>query len=176
MSPASQDPPAEGMVLEAEPLTAEAFAPFGSVIETAGHVPRSINDGTCERFHDLAPVDVLADGGRALISIFRATPRPLPFMVRSLERHPLSSQAFYPLDGRPFLVVVAHEGAAGAPGRLRAFRASGHQGVSYSRNTWHHALLAIGATSQFLVVDRGGPGANCDEAAIVPPVMVTTAL
>jgi ureidoglycolate lyase len=155
-------------MLKAVPLTAEAFAPFGEVIQAAGHTPRLINQGTCERYDDLAPVDVLADGGRPLISIFKAAPRPLPFQIRSLERHPLSSQAFYPLDGMPFLVVVA-----ASPDRIHAFRAAGDQGVSYRANTWHHALLAIGQTSRFLVVDRGGPGENCDEIAVEPAVLVT---
>ncbi len=163
------------MILRAEPLTPEAFAPFGDVIQTAGHVPLTINEGTCERFDDLAPVDVLANGGRPLISIFKAAPRPLPFEVRVLERHPLSSQAFYPLDGAPFLVVVAEDRDASTPwsGRIHAFRAAGTQGVSYRRNTWHHALLAIGQTSHFLVVDRGGPEENCDETAVDPAVLVT---
>jgi ureidoglycolate lyase len=156
--------------VKAELLTPEAFAPFGEVIETAGHVPRLINEGTCERFDDLAPVDVLAEGGRPVISIFKAVPRPLPFAVRVLERHPLSSQTFYPLDGVPFLVVVAEPDGSR---RIHAFRASGSQGVSYRRNTWHHALLAIGQTSRFLVVDRGGPGENCEEAVVDPPVVVT---
>jgi ureidoglycolate lyase len=163
------------MLLKAEPLTAEVFAPFGDVIQTAGRAPRMINEGTCERFDDLASVDVLANGGRPLMSIFKAAPRPLPFAVRVLERHPLSSQAFYPLDGVPFLVVVADDGDAGTPwsNRIRAFRAAGDQGVSYRRNTWHHPLLAIGQTSHFLVVDRGGPGDNCDEVAVDPVVLVT---
>lgn len=163
------------MILQAEPLTAEAFAPFGDVIQIAGYVPRMINEGTCERFDDLAPVDVLASGGRPLISIFKAIPRPLPFEVRVLERHPLSSQAFYPLDGVPFLVVVAEDSDVDIPWsrRIRAFRAEGRQGVSYRRNTWHHALLAIGQTSHFLVVDRGGPGENCDERVVDPAVLVT---
>jgi ureidoglycolate lyase len=166
---------AEVALLEAEPLSAQAFAAFGSVIETAGRLPRSINQGTCERFDDLAPVDVLRDGGRPLISIFKALPRALPFPVRILERHPLSSQAFYPLDGRPYLIVVAYEGGRNAPGPIRAFRAAGNQGVSYRRNTWHHSLLAIGASSHFLVVDRGGPGGNCDEQSLEAPILVTTA-
>lgn len=161
-------------VLEAEPLSAAAFTPFGDVIEIAGHPPRSINDGTCERFDDLVPLDVLAEGGRPLISIFRASPRALPHEVHTLERHPLSSQAFYPLDGRPFLIVVAYESGHDSPGPLRAFRAAGHQGVSYHRNTWHHSLLAIGVTSHFLVIDRGGPGVNCDQRALTAPMLVNT--
>jgi ureidoglycolate lyase len=164
------------VVLQAEPLTAAAFAPFGEVIETAGHTPRLINAGTAERFDDLAPVDVLANGGRPLISIFKAAPRPLPFAVQGLERHPWSSQAFYPLDRLPFLVVVAAAGDTPWASRIRVFRASGHQGVSYRRNTWHHALLAIGQTCHFLVVDRGGSGENCDAVVVDPPIVVTASL
>ncbi len=163
------------MILKAEPLTAEAFAPFGDIIQVAGHTPRMINEGTCERFDDLAQVDVLANGGRPLISIFKATPRPLPFEVRILERHPLSSQAFYPLDGVPFLVVVAENADAGTPWarRIRAFRVASNQGVNFRRNIWHHSLLAIDRTSHFLVVDRGGPEENCDEVAVDPAFLVT---
>ena len=85
-------------VLTIEPLSSEAFIPFGDVIEAsdaARHFP--INDGYAERYHDLARVDVASGGGRALINIFRAKPRGLPFELRLLERHPLGSQAFVPL-------------------------------------------------------------------------------
>jgi ureidoglycolate lyase len=165
------------IVLAAVPLTAAAFAPFGDVIEIDGHTPRLINEGTSERFDDLAPVDVVENGGRPLISIFKASPRPLPFMVKGLERHPLSSQAFYPLDGLPFLVVVAEAGDAPWAGRIRAFRAAGNQGVSYRRNTWHHALLALGRTCHFLVIDRGGGSEeNCDEVVVDPAVVVTASV
>jgi ureidoglycolate lyase len=165
-----------GNILHAVPLTAAAFAPFGEVIETTGHTPRLINEGTSERYDDLSPVDVLANGGRPLISIFKATPRPLPFVVKGLERHPLSSQAFYPLDGLPYLVVVAESADAPWERRIRVFRAAGHQGVNYRRNTWHHALLALGKTCHFLVVDRGGSEENCDEVAVEPAIVVTASL
>jgi ureidoglycolate lyase len=44
-----------------------------------------------------------------------------------------------------------------------AFLASGAQGVSYHRGTWHHPLVALGERSDFLVVDRGGSGDNLVE-------------
>jgi ureidoglycolate lyase len=157
--------------LRAVPLTVAAFAPFGDVIDADVHEFRWINEGTCKRYDDLARVDVAADGGRPLISVFEASPRPLPLRVRTLERHPLSSQAFFPLEARPFLVVVAEEGAAPLASGIRAFWSSGRQGVNYHRNTWHHALIAIGATSRFLVVDRGGAGANCDEIEVADAIV-----
>jgi ureidoglycolate lyase len=80
-----------------------------------------------------------------------------------VERHPLSSQAFLPLAPTPFLVVVAPPGHTPDPGDLRAFVTRGQQGVNYARGTWHHPLIAFGRPGDFLVVDRGGDGENCDE-------------
>jgi ureidoglycolate lyase len=162
------------IVVQATALTAAAFEPFGDVIETTGHRPRPINEGTCLRYDDLAQVDVLEHGGRPLISLFEAAPRPLPLPIRSLERHPLSSQAFYPLDGRPFLIVVAEDGPPPWAGRIRAFLSSGAQGVNYRRNTWHHPLIAIGAASRFLVVDRGDADGNCEQTSVDDAVVLAT--
>jgi len=177
MRPVNEMMPIQQMTpikLKAAALTAEAFAPFGEVIEIAGRPSRSINDATCDRFDDLAHVDVLADAGRPLISIFKSIARKLPLQVQTLERHPMSSQAFIPLNGLPFLVVVAADGDAPLASRILAFRASGSQGVNYRRNTWHHALIALDRTSHFLVVDRGGPGDNCDEASVGDAVVLVT--
>jgi ureidoglycolate lyase len=160
------------IIIKAAALTAEAFAPFGDVIEVTGRKFRWINEDSCERFDDLAQVDVLAAAGRPVISIFKSQPRALPFQVKTLERHPLSSQAIIPLDGLPFLVVVAEHGDSPISGRIHAYRSSGAQGVNYRRNTWHHALIALERTSHFLVVDRAGPGENCDESPVADSVVV----
>ena len=151
-----------------EPLSAEAFAPFGDVIEVSDSARHfSINAGYAERYHDLARVDVASAGGRPLISIFRARPRTLPLALTLLERHPLGSQAFMPLSRLPYLVVVAPAADATRPdlSRLRCFLAGPGQGVNYAAGTWHHPLLALQAECDFLVVDRGGAATdhNCDE-------------
>ena len=51
----------------------------------------------------------------------------------------------------------------GKPGLPRVFLATGAQGVNYGRNVWHHPLMAVGTVSDFLVVDRDGPGNNLEE-------------
>ena len=147
-----------------EPLTAEAFAPFGSVIEASdAAVKLDINRGHAIRYDALAEVDVAEGGGVAVISIFRA--RPLAALVlRTFERHPLGSQAFVPLSGIPYLVAVAPAGDFDAAA-IRLFRAQPHQGVHYGKGVWHHFLLVL-AASDFLVVDRAGPGDNCEEVAL----------
>ena len=144
-------------------LTAQGFAEFGEVIEREGRESFLINDGRCQRFHDLADVDVSREGGRPLINIFRTDPVVPPIAIRLLERHPLGSQAFVPLSPLPFLVVVAGEGDTVTPGAVRAFVTNGRQGVSYRRGVWHHPLLALGGIGDFLVVDRGGEGDNYEE-------------
>jgi ureidoglycolate lyase len=164
----SHSPPA----LMIEYLTRDRFAPFGDVIETAGAHHFPINGGTTERYHDLAGVDVASKGGRALISVFRGQPRALPFEVSLMERHPLGSQAFLPLDAPPYLIVVAPTGDFDPVG-LRAFVTRGWQGVNYARGVWHHPLLALDRISDFIVIDRGGDGANCDEITLANPVQLT---
>lgn len=152
------------MKLTARPLNADAFAPYGEVIETTGSKPLVINEGFTERFHDLARVDVAAEGGHPLISIFRSRPRPTPLTITTMERHPLGSQAFVPLSSAPFLVLVAPaDRPAPTADDLELFVSSGEQGVNYRRNVWHHYCLALETESDFLVVDRGGPGNNLEE-------------
>lgn len=153
------------MKLPVTALTRMAFAPYGDVIETTGADCYPINAGTCQRFHDLARITVGADG-QPLINIFRAQPVAWPVKIERLERHPLGSQAFYPLEGRPYLVVVAAPGDALDEIIPRAFLASGRQGVNYHPGVWHHPLLALDVESEFLVIDRGGPGQNCEEVVL----------
>ncbi|CAD6557263.1 ureidoglycolate lyase [Paraburkholderia sabiae] len=148
--------------LAIEPLTREAFAPFGDVIELDGAKQIPINLGTTIRFHDLAHVDVTDEGGRTLVNLFRGQPRVLPFEVKMMERHPLGSQAFIPLNDKPYLVVVAPRGEL-VESEIRAFVTSGWQGVNYAKGVWHHPLLSLGEVSDFIVVDRGGEGLNLHE-------------
>ncbi|MBI3525897.1 MAG: ureidoglycolate lyase [Betaproteobacteria bacterium] len=156
-------------LLQPQPLTAEAFAPFGEVIQCQGAQHFPINEGTTERFHDLARIEPGANG-RAIVSIFRGQPRSFPLLIAMMERHPLGSQAFVPMQGQPYLVVVAEPGAQ-APGNLHAFLARGDQGVNYAPGVWHHPLIAVGEVSHFLVIDRQGDGSNCDEV-ILPEKML----
>lgn len=155
-----------------EPLTQDAFRSFGDVIETDDRSYRLINNGSTRRYHALANVELAhpADGDRAVISIFRAQTIKTPLTIRMLERHPLGSQAFVPLLGRAFLVVVAPPTDSTINDDkpqldlIRAFVTNGRQGVNYNRGTWHHPVLALGDTEDdMLVVDREGSGNNCDE-------------
>jgi ureidoglycolate lyase len=157
--------------LPIRPLTAQAFAPFGEVIEAAASTMRLINGGTTERFHALFAPETAGEGARVIVNIFRSQPRTFPYEVNMMERHPFGSQSFSPLSGRPFLVAVSPD-EDGRPGEPQVFLAAPHQGVNYRRNTWHHPLMAIGGVSDFLVVDRDGPGNNLEEFFFDTPFVI----
>jgi ureidoglycolate lyase len=160
------------MKVEVRPLTRSDFAAYGDVVETTGAAHYPINEGTAERFHDLASIDVGGSGGRVLINIFIGQRRPRPIAIRMVERHPLGTQCFMPLREQNYLVVVAKGEAAPEPDSLRAFLARGTQGVNYRRNVWHHPLLVLEADSPFLVIDRGGEGSNLEEAYFAEPAVL----
>lgn len=143
-------------------LTRQAFSDFGDVIETDGAKNFEINNGSTVRYHDLAKVEILGENASTLVNIFRGDQKVFPLAIDMMERHPFGSQAFIPLQGRLFLVVVSKD-VDGVPGKPQAFLAKGNQGVNYAANTWHHPLLALEPDSDFLVVDRGGDGDNLEE-------------
>jgi ureidoglycolate lyase len=149
------------ITLKPEPLIKKAFAPFGDVVEMEGAQHYPINQGFAERFNDLACVDVAAEDGAVNISIVTAGPRPMPIAVKLMERHPLGSQIFYPLQDRDWLVLVA--GDLDDVASFRAFTATGRQGVNYAPSVWHHPLLVFDEGHRFLMVDRKGPGNNLEE-------------
>ncbi|MEX3007373.1 ureidoglycolate lyase [Hoeflea sp. TYP-13] len=156
-----------------KPLTRENFAPFGEVLEIEGAELRMINEGTTERFHALAHAEIDREG-TAIVSLFRGQPRTFPYSVDMMERHPLGSQAFFPLADRPWLVIAA-EDDNGKPGHPQAFLAHGRQGVNYRPNVWHHPLMALNKVSEFLVVDRDGSGSNLEEQSYQAPYTIEEA-
>ncbi|AXI49449.1 MAG: ureidoglycolate lyase [Sulfitobacter sp.] len=153
-----------------QPLTADAFAPFGEVLDASGAPDRIINAGLCGRHHDLAKLDFGPDG-RAGISIFNAQARRLPYQLDLLERHPEGSQAFLPLTGAPFLVIVAPD-EGDTPGTPLAFLTAPHQGVNFHRGTWHGVLTPLAEPGLFAVVDRIGTSPNLDEYPLDPPYVI----
>lgn len=161
------------MLIPMQPLTSEAFKPFGDVLETNGAIPELINRGHTQKFADLAGI-TLANGGRAQLSIYRSSTIELPFRIRTMERHPLGSQTFYPLHRRPFPVVVALPGSVPDPDTIRVFLSNGRQGVNIHPGVWHHYQLTLAETSEYLVIDRGGPGHNFDEYPLEQEVIISS--
>ena len=147
------------MVIRPEPLTGEAFRPFGEVIDLEGRHAELINGGNTEKFAELASL-AAADGGRLALHLYRSRPLNPPISIQLMERHPLGCQVFIPLHNRPFPVVVAAAGPAPGARDIRVFLSNGMQGVNLAAGTWHHYQLSLGQSSDYLVIDRADDGAN----------------
>ncbi len=154
-----------------EPMTADAFAPFGDLLEAKGTPDRIINQGLCGRFHDRARMDF--SDGRAGISIFHAEKRDLPLKLDLVERHPDGSQAFVPMSHQPFLVVVA-EDQNGTPQNIRAFLTEAGQAINIHRGVWHGVLTPLYDPGLFAVIDRIGEGPNLEEYWLPDEVIIAT--
>ncbi len=155
-----------GAIIPALSLTAEAFAPFGQVIQAYSDLnavpsPRTTritgaNQGTAIKFHKLSllhssyPQDAGASAG---LSVYRCQPISLDkngeWNVRLMERHPCTNQAFIPMGGSSagdalvapgsrYLVIVAPNGEDDKPDlkSVRAFVASAGQGIVYNTGIW----------------------------------------
>jgi len=152
-----------------EPMTADAFAPFGDLLEAKGTPDKIINQGLCGRFHDRARMDF--SDGRAGISIFHAEKRDLPLKLDLVERHPDGSQAFVPISHQPFLVVVA-EDQNGIPQNIRAFLTEAGQAINIHRGVWHGVLTPLHDPGLFAVIDRIGEGPNLEEYWLPDEVII----
>jgi ureidoglycolate lyase len=166
------------MNLTPEPLTALAFAPFGTVIDA---LPSSvdtgtdlINAGSAARTEAVRALDLVRDDGRAVLALYQARARTFPFEAVVLERHRLSDQVFLPLGAAlRCVLLVAPAGPAPAASALRAFITTGAQGVRIGAGTWHHPLLALQDGTWAVIERRALDGSvDCDVAPLPRPVWI----
>lgn len=152
------------MRLILRPLTAEAFAPFGEVLEAPTAPGRAYFDRA------LANRRPAASPSLSIVATEPLTALPLRSAV--MERHPFSSQSFVPLDAGRWLAVVAPrapDGGGPDMARALAFLARGDQGATYGADVWHHPFTVLDRAARFAVVMwRDGTAAD-DEFTDVPP-------
>ena len=162
------------MEIRVQPLSTEAFAPYGEVLAPKGE-GRPANAGMARCFDEAVVLENRRPGARANLAVFDVRPYGLPFAVQELEQHPYSTQTFLPLRAARYAVVVCAAQTGGAPdvGTMQAFVAPRDIGVHYRAGTWHHAIMALDAPARFasLVWEDGGAG-DCLEHALATPVIV----
>lgn len=133
------------MTLIAQPLTAEGFAPFGTVLDAPRQAGRTYFDVTLANRRS---------GARPSLSIARRDEvATLPFTATMMERHEFSSQSFVPIDCCGWIVMVAPHTADSRPDmtKARAFLAGPEQGVTYGANIWHHPLTIVERPASFAI-------------------------
>ena len=138
-----------------EKLDSDVFSKFGNVLEknNASEL-RSINQGTTSRYHNISELDLESKDGSSGISIFSGLPRDLPIEIKIMEKHPVASQSFLPIQNYDWLIVVSEEkNELPDLNTLRCFHVNGDTGITYNKNVWHHPLL-VRKKQDFWVIDR----------------------
>ncbi len=162
--------------LQAVPLTAQAFLPFGRVVSAGLGAGASANQGTAVRFDFCAELINTRPQSTPNLAVFRSAPRALPLELTLLERHPCSTQAFIPMVVARYLVCVAPTLPDGKPdlAGLVAFVCAPGQGVAYAPGTWHHPMVALDAPAEFAMLawEDGSPR-DCELEQLAVPVRVT---
>jgi ureidoglycolate hydrolase len=111
--------------IEVAELTADAFAPFGSV-----GLPQA--DGA----HGTGEVALDLSQGRPRFYIMRLKGRGLGF--DRMARHDRVTQCLGTTDGKPWLIAVAPAGvAAPTAADIRAFRIPAAHFIALAHGTWH---------------------------------------
>lgn len=164
--------------LQLKPLSQDSFAAYGEVIEARSEDQtdadrKPMNDARFLRFDSLATTDI-QPGCQAIISIAQCLQATaLPYAITLLERHPLGSQAFIPLQQQQMIIVVAETSPEDQPGELVGFVSNGQQSIQYHRGTWHMPLIAFQQGATFLIVDSNDTRPNCDEHLLSEPVYIS---
>jgi ureidoglycolate lyase len=153
------------MRLILEPLTAEAFAPFGDVLAAPADPGRVYIE---------AALDNRRAHARPSLSFSTREPAALPLTSTTMERHRHSSQSFVPMEAGRWLVLVAPHGADGGPdmARARAFLAAPDQGVTYGADVWHHPSTVFDRIARFAIFMWKDGGPEDDEFVEVAPFTV----
>lgn len=163
--------------IRAEPLTPEAFAPFGQVLQTPKSGEATANQGTAVRLDRVALLLNTRGGCPPNLAMIRALPQGMPLPLRLLERHPCSSQAFIPLKCSRYLVVVAPSIGSGPDWpKLRAFVARAGQGINYTAGTWHHPFTALDEPADLAMLAwEDGSARDCEEVKLPEAITVEDA-
>ena len=159
----------------AQCITREAFAPFGDLVSAGLGPGATANQGTAIRSDFCARLENTRADAEANLAVFRSMARTLPVDISLLERHPASTQTFLPMICTRYLVCVAPPLPDGAPdvARVLAFVCDPGQGISYHRGTWHHPIVALDGTADFVMLAwEAGTSLDCQEHPLGEPVRV----
>lgn len=143
------------MMIKPVPLTDEAFAPFGQVLQGSG--------APTERRPYASRMQNGRPHAKPNMTYMRIAPESGHVLIRELERHPHSNQTFVPLNGTRQLVAVCPSTANGEPtlSELKVFVAEGSQAINYDANVWHAPRMALNAPGEF-VMFRWDDGSELD--------------
>jgi len=144
------------MTVVAAPLTPEAFAPFGPVIQ----IPQLERDAEGPGWRWWAETVLLESDGRPFgVGVLDLEPAERSFDWA--EKHERTQEAVLATDGDILLYVGSAEYERVPPAdAFRVFRVSAGRGVVMDRGVWHGAPLAVAEPTTAVVLILQGTGAT----------------
>lgn len=130
--------------LPAREATAEALAPYGTLIEPG-------EDGA-----PFGPADAALDLGRGTPRLYVMRLHGRPMLLRGITRHRRVTQCLASATGQDWFVALAppddpdDDAARPDPARLAAFRIPGGTALALHRGTWHAGPFFAAETADFL--------------------------
>lgn len=151
-----------------QPIQEALFTPFGFVGCPIGDAGRRNNFGVIENRRTNADINL------AQISADDRT-QSTEIQLEMLERHPCSSQSFFPLDVESYLVVVCENGDDDRPllTTLKAFHVPGNVGITYKVNVWHAGISVLKGGRNFLMVIYENNTADDCQFMDIAPVLIS---
>ena len=147
------------ITIKPKKITRKNFQKFGDLISIKKKKSININDGYAKRFDNLCRINTSSKKGKTIMSIFSAKKRKFPMNIKMMEKHPLGSQAFVPMNETTFLVFVAPKGKRPNTKKIESFIVPKQTGINYKPGIWHFPLISS-KNMNFLVIDRKGIGNN----------------
>ena len=147
------------IIIKPKKITRKNFQKYGDLISVKKKKSININDGYAKRFDNLCRINTSSKKGKTIMSIFSAKKRKFPMNIKMMEKHPLGSQAFVPMNETTFLVFVAPKGKRPNTKKIESFIVPKQTGINYKPGIWHFPLIST-KNMNFLVIDRKGIGNN----------------
>lgn len=144
----------EGITMKSvkvQPLTQEAFAPYGKVLTIENLEPAGGNPATHYWYPQVAVVD--APTSINLMPIF-----PRPFTIQNFEAHDHTAENLISMDG-PVIVAVAKKGELKEE-NVAAFLVPQGVGVSIDAQVWHFVPFPLGKKTMCAVIFANGTSSN----------------
>ncbi|UEM18404.1 ureidoglycolate lyase [Skermanella mucosa] len=143
-----------GIPIFPRPLDPAGFAPFGDVVQAGPGSVTRVNDGRADRFDGIGRLERVMGETTPTVAVYRIDASNLPHRIPRLERHPLSSQLFVPMDAARYLVVAvpSDEDGMPVPEGAAAFLAAANQAINYRPGVWHCPLVALDRPADFIMV------------------------
>ena len=149
------------MNLQIKKISKDNFSKYGQLVSTKDIESQNINEETTKSFYDLVNIEIYGDDKQSRVNIFKSIKRNFPLEINMLENHPLSSQAFIPLQKTNFIVVVAPISSEPDINLIETFLISPEEGINFKPKVWHFPLIAT-ENSNFLTIDKKDSANNLE--------------